>query len=51
MDPKSKGCLEKAKTTKVGIEDASNLAYFYGSHIDGIFCVNQIGFGSARTLK
>ena len=27
--------------------DASNLAYFYGSHIDGIICVKQIDLGSA----
>ena len=31
--------------------DASNLVIFYGSHIDGIICVKQIGLGLARTLK
>ena len=33
------------------VRDASNLASFYGSHIDGMVCVKQIGSGSARTLK
>ena len=31
--------------------DASNLASFYDSHIDEIFCVKQIGLESAMTLK
>ena len=33
------------------VKDASNIASFYGSHIDGIVCVKQIGLGLARTLK
>ena len=34
------------------VKDASNLASFYGSHIDGIVCViQQIGLGSARALQ
>ena len=33
------------------IKNASNLDSFYGSHIDGILCVKQIDFGSARTLN
>ena len=33
------------------VKDASNLASFYGSHIDEIVCVKKIDFGSARTLK
>ena len=33
------------------VKDASNLASFYGSHIDVIVCVKQIDLGSARTLK
>ena len=32
-------------------KDASNLASFYCSHIDGIVCVKQIGLGLAKTLK
>ena len=32
------------------VRDASNLASFYCSYIDGIVCVKQIGLGSARTL-
>ena len=32
-------------------KDAKTLASFHGSHIDGIVCVKQIDFGSARTLK
>ena len=46
VDPESKGCLEKAKTTKsCMLKDASNLASLYGSHIDGIVYVKQIGLG------
>ena len=30
---------------------ASNLAYFYGSHIDGFVFVKQISLGLARTLQ
>ena len=33
------------------VKDASNLASFYGSHIDEIVCVKQIGLESAMTLK
>ena len=33
------------------VNDVSNLASFYGSHIDEIVCVKQIGLGSAMTLK
>ena len=33
------------------VKDVSNLASFYGSHINGIVCVKQIGLGFARTLK
>ena len=33
------------------VKDASNLASFYGSHIDGMVCVKQIDLGSKRTLK
>ena len=47
INPESKGCLEKAKTPKV----ASNLASFYGSHIDEIICVKHIGSGSAMTIR
>ena len=31
------------------VQDASNLAYFFGSHIDGIVWVKQFSLGSART--
>ena len=51
IDPKSKGFLEKAKTTKKWYKDGSNIASCYDSDIDGIVCVKQIGLGSARTLK
>ena len=51
INPKSKGCLEKAKATKKMVKDVLHLASFYGSHIDGIVCVKQIDLGSARTLK
>ena len=44
------GCLKKAKLPKVG-KVASNLASFYGSHIDGIVCVKQIDSGSIRYCK
>ena len=33
------------------VKDASNLGSFYGSHIDRIICVKQIGLGLARTLN
>ena len=33
------------------VKDASNLASFYGSHIDGMVCVKQIDLRSARTSK
>ena len=32
-------------------KDASNLAYFYGSHIDWIICVKQIGKDIKDVLK
>jgi hypothetical protein len=50
--PQVKGCLEKAKYNyQKFVKDTSNLATFYGLHIDGIVCVKQIGLGLARTLK
>ena len=33
------------------VKDASNLASFYGSQVDGMVYVKQIDLGSARTLK
>jgi hypothetical protein len=33
------------------LKDASNLASFYNSNIDGIVFIKQIGVGSARPLK
>ena len=50
IDPESNGCLKKAKLPKL-VKDASNLASFYGSHIDGVVCVKHIDLGSAKTLK
>ena len=32
------------------VKDASKIASFYGSHIDGIVCVEQIDLGSPRIL-
>ena len=48
MDPESKVCHEKTKLTKVG---KGCLKLFYGSYIDGIVCVNQIGFGVVKEFK
>ena len=43
---------KKLKVPKFNlVKDASNIAIFYGSHIDGIVCVEQIDMGSARTLN
>ena len=33
------------------VKDASNIASFYGSHIDGIVCMKQIDLESAKILK
>ena len=33
------------------VKDASNIAIFYGSHIDGIVCVKQMDMGLARKIK
>ena len=49
--PQVKGMPGKSYSYQKLVNDASNLAYFYGSHIDGIVCVKQIGMGSARTLE
>ena len=43
-------CMDISWMVKL-VKDASNLASFYGSHIDGIFFVKQIGLGSARRLE
>ena len=40
--------LKKLKLPKVG---KGCLASFYGSHIDEIVCVKQIGFGLAMALN
>ena len=52
INPESNGCLEKANMYyQKLVKDASSLAYFYGSHIDGIVCVKHIGSVLPMTLK
>ena len=48
--PSQRDAWKKLKIPKVG-KGCSNLASFYGSHIDGIVYVKQISLGLARTLK
>ena len=48
---RQKDAWKKIKLQKVGIKNASDLASFYGSHMNGIVFVKEIGLGSARTLK
>ena len=48
--PSQMDAWKKLKLPKL-VKDASNLASFYSSHIDGIICVEQIGLGLARILK
>ena len=50
IDPKSKGCLKKVKSPKFG-KGCLKLVSFYGSKMNGIVCVKQIGLGLVRTLK
>ena len=40
---------QKTHPLNLVVEDESNLASFYDSHIDGIVCVKQIDLGLART--
>jgi hypothetical protein len=49
--PRVKGIPGKSYNYQKLVKDASNLASFYGSHIDGVVCLKQIGLGLARTLK
>ena len=49
--PRVKGMPEKSLNYQRLVKHASNLASFYGSHIDGIFYVKQIDLRLARTLK
>ena len=51
LTPSQRDAWKKLKLLKVGIKDASILAPFHGSHIDGIVCVKQMCLGLARTLK
>ena len=51
MDPCQRDAWKKLKLPKVGKGCLKHLASFYGSDIDGIICVRQIGLGLARTLK
>ena len=41
----------KSKNYQKLLKNATNLVYFYCSHIDGIVCVKQIDLGLARTLS
>ena len=41
---------ENLKLPKVG-KGCLKLSFFYGSDIDGIVCVRQIGLGLARAIK
>jgi hypothetical protein len=49
--PQVKGMPVKSYKDQKLLKDTSNLAKYFGSHIDGIVCVNPIGLESARTLK